>query len=803
MIYFDTETCGLHGMAVLIQYAVDDGPVHMHHVWREPINETLDLIERLCDADVCGFNLAFDWFHICKLYTTLVSCPSLSAYPEDMVDEIAILEEKARFSNYCLKPRRACDLMLHARRGPYQSLMERDDIRIRRVPTPLAWDLAEELERRIKFDDIYFARAKDKLAPRWKVYDVRKPDGTINPDFKDVKLKFKASGGLKNLYRHAFKVQEPVRMFKDIEVPKEYWPDEFGYAPYALAVAPDYHKTGYWNRAWPMFINEHILHWYGNDPAQQYASDDVRYTRRLHQEHFNSPEPGDNDSELACSVAACRWKGYAIDIEGMKQYRELEHAKSTSLYLRVMNPNATDDEIEKMPKPREAKAPTPAQIKAYVSMVMDPTEQLIIQGSTKKVVLEEISKWLDDNGDKHPAAIRAQHALDSRQSKKKIELYDKLIHARRFHASFKVIGALSGRMSGADGLNPQGIDHNKKVRALFFLADREAIKISEAAGIEIEEAEKRTTILTGGDFKSFEVSLAAAVFNDPDLDKALSSGKKVHAIMGMALHPGTTYAEVVASDGTANDMYDKGKKGFFLKVYFGTAHTFNKKLGIPMEIAEKADRDFNKQFPNVKKFQDSVIERFTAISQPGGIGSAIYWKDPAEYAENALGFRRYFTLEIKIMRTLFEMAQRPPAKWKNIKLKVVRRERVQSAGGAVQSALYGAAFGIQSAMIRAAGNHFIQSYGAGITKDVQRAIWDIQPSGIHDWLVQPANIHDEIMNPTRRGYEQVVELKAQETVAKYKPKVPFIAIDWFTNISSWASKKGEPLDAPANTAVSV
>ena len=52
---------------------------------------------------------------------------------------------------------------------------------------------------------------------------------------------------------------------------------------------------------------------------------------------------------------------------------------------------------------------------------------------------------------------------------KEVELYKKLLLAGKFHASFVVIGTLSSRMAGADGLNPQGIKHAKDVRKMFPL----------------------------------------------------------------------------------------------------------------------------------------------------------------------------------------------------------------------------------------------------------------------------------------------------------------------------------------------
>src|SRR5262249_20295005 len=93
---------------------------------------------------------------------------------------------------------------------------------------------------------------------------------------------------------------------------------------------------------------------------------------------------------------------------------------------------------------------------------------------------------------RHPASRRAQEVLDARMAEKEIELYDKLIQAGRFHASFKIIGTLSSRMAGADKLNPQGVKKTKEVRKRFPLAPD---------GYQ----------LCGGDFQSFEVVLADAV----------------------------------------------------------------------------------------------------------------------------------------------------------------------------------------------------------------------------------------------------------------------------------------------------
>ena len=240
-VYFDTETCGLHSMMVLLQYAEEDGPIRLHEVWRRPIRETLRLIEWLTEHTVVGFNIAFDWFHVAKTYTVFrLADPDW--IPQEHINEIALLEPKGQ-DGPCVKPACALDLMLHSRKGPYQSLMAREDIRIKRVPSALAYALAAELESRVQLDNIYFARSADPNAPKWQVFDRKDRYGDIDTDFKDVVLKFHAAGGLKFLAEHAMGFK-PKFHFKDVEPPTAWRPYELGYAPTALAVSSPEKRNG-------------------------------------------------------------------------------------------------------------------------------------------------------------------------------------------------------------------------------------------------------------------------------------------------------------------------------------------------------------------------------------------------------------------------------------------------------------------------------------------------------------------------------------------------------------------------------
>ena len=127
-------------------------------------------------------------FHVCKIYTIFRLCDP-DWIPEEHIDEIAMLEPQGQ-DGPCVKPAAALDLMLHSRKGPYQSLMAREDVRIKRVPTALAYALARELEARVQFDNIYFAKLADPEAPKWQVFDRHDPFGDLDTEFKDVVLKF-------------------------------------------------------------------------------------------------------------------------------------------------------------------------------------------------------------------------------------------------------------------------------------------------------------------------------------------------------------------------------------------------------------------------------------------------------------------------------------------------------------------------------------------------------------------------------------------------------------------------------------
>lgn len=806
-VFLDTESCGLASPPIIVQWAVEEGPIQIHNFWTTPAIDSLKLIEEFCKNAIVGFNLSFDWFMLQKMYNMMEWMKLMGMQwelPENHIDKLGMAEADCRFGS-CIKPASALDLMLVARKTKYQITMNRSDIKIRRVPNALAWELAKELEERIVLKGILFARRKDKYAPKWTIVpSTNRQTNHIDPNFSDVVLKFKPSAALKALAVDALGVDpDDILKFEDIELDKKFWPIENRWAPFATSISTvDRKWKGHIKKgkkvikgvAWPGLIERHIDHWEYNKDARIYASNDIVYTRGLDR-HFDSPEPGDDDSVLACSVGSVRWRGFAVDIPGIKELKKEATSK-----------------IGKYPT-------SPKKAKAYLVEVMDQTEIVALKtGGTSKIQLEELAKWstltcpfcnnhprevstcsaCEQKGTYcHPVAERAQNIINTRLAIKEIELYDKILLAGRFHTSFKVIGTLSTRMAGADGLNPQGINHNKKVRDMFLFADG-------------------NLVFYGGDFDAFEVGLADATYNDPKLradlqTKAICPGckgdgskkgvicedckgegrtnQKIHGLFAMQLFPGKNYAEIVMSKGSNFDMYDYGKRGVFSQIYGGNENTLVTKLGVSLDVATRASKGFGLRYPVMFAKRKETELAFCSMRQPDGLGRRIYWHEPKDFAESLFGFRRYFTLENEICRALFQLANKLPPNMASIKIKVQRRREgsEQTAAGATMSALFGAAFGIQGCNTRAAANHEIQSSGAQITKFVQRKIWDHQPVGPSKWIVQPCNIHDEILCPTDPAHADAVKKTVDDSVSTFRGRVPLIELEW-KRLKSWADK---------------
>jgi len=845
---FDTETIGFHGPPVLIQYRVDS-EIILHDVFGTPVRQTMRLIEALADRAWLGFNVSFDSFHLNQIYNILRYLDQ-DWYPELHIADMVKHERYAAEHAVCVKPRGVLDLMCYARRGPYQSTMDREDIRVKRIPRVLARELALLLDDMVPLKDLYFARNKNPKR-RWMI----KECDDEHPDLVDLVLEFNPVSKLKALVGDALGLD--TMYFDNTDLPKV---EEYGYAPYDCV------------GGWATHVQPFLKHWRYNLKARQYAMDDVEYLDRMH--HYFSAQalgkteadcriignekscttllPGnDDDSILAAMIGAVRWRGFKINEEAIRKLRG--KAQDVIAHSR-------------------ANFNSPEVARKYLLQVMSESEIACVSDEsghfgTGKIILEEIAKQTqcevcDCNGEgcahcvdglkpvlvevlcekckgvgcrlcingkvkvnaKTQAAGRAGEILDYRHAKKEIELYDKLLFARRFHVDLNVIGALSGRMSGGGGLNAQGINRKKETRKCFPLADE-------------------GYILGGGDFAGFEVVIADAVYNDPELRKDLQTKRpcmtcmkkaglsddskiknretlwvpgeiepkyeyaftpcecdeckgtgwesgKIHALFGQFLFKPLTYDDLLATKGLPGeqDKYSRSKNGVFALLYGGEDHTLVTRVGVNKETAADAYASWVNKYQVWGAARKKIFDSFCSMKQPGGIGSCVIWDPPAEYVSTMFGFKRYFTLENSICEALFSIAEDPPKAWTKIRIKVTRRDKEQTACGALRSALYGAAFGIQAGNMRAAANHVIQGTGAETTKKLQVKLWEIQSIGVHEFLIVPFQVHDEIMAPHKKEVAGTMSMIVESFVVDMRQHIPLIEIDWGQELTTWADK---------------
>lgn len=728
MFFYDTETCGFYGLPVLIQYAKDEGPVQIHDVWSEEVGKTLDLIEEMMEEGVCGYHLGFDHFQLCKIYTTLMQL-SRAKKPENMVHDVYLAEEDGRFGP-CVKPKTAVDLFLHVKKSKFQQAMGKRRFKISKVHRTLAWEVCDYLNNNLHFDR-YLHVSKD---PIWSVVPIKnKKQEVILPEFRDIVASFKMSTKLKDICIEVFGL--PVTYFN--EVMPDTQPVELGYIPWAKGIVdlkewptktPPAALCKEYCGTWPLHIQIHKMHWKKSQP-RQYAIDDVEWTRKLY--HYFEDPVSDYDSELACSVAACRWRGFDLDLDRIEELREEALSK-------------VDNRIASSTKAREY------IVKAMDEFDLDKFERDL--GNTDKNSLAVLSTWkgycdkCEEGCAECPpseVAIRAMEVIESRKWKSKALTYGKLKLGGRFHPSFSVIGTKSSRMSGSDGFNPQGIDRSHEMRSCFTLGES----------------------LMGGDFSGFELTIADAVYKDPTWHEMLLTDKKHHAVFGAELY-GKTYEEIMDR---SNGLYDSSKAGFFQLIYGGTADGMSYKLGIPVTQTQKAENKFFKDYPKILERRAQLYKKFKPLSK--GV-----WHTPDTEISSLLGHKRYFELEFKICKFMYDLSNNIPFESDTFCERT--KGRRQLATNALQSALHGFIHGVQKKAARAAINHEIQPVGGCATKIVQSKIWKLQPHGIKDWVVQPMNIHDEIPCVVYGGNEELVRETVYQAIDELKEVIPLLKMDW-------------------------
>ena len=763
--YLDTETLGLYGPMAILQYQQDGGEPVLYSPWEMPAGVTRSLIESIVKSRVVCHNITFDWQKIQQFYN------GLRAFADDQrpIDDIKLME-RSIFENrsaYCLKPRAAvCTLMLAQKELGGTSLASKE-IRVRKVPHGVAESCCEILNSYTKLPDILFAKRRHGM--RWEPAQSDGGEGWL-----DLVLRFGPSNALKDIAKFVLEVDDTQKIGQDFALPN--FPVEEGFAPYSNLLDDG---TGHYDGKplWPLLLEDHINFWQEpNSPQLKYALDDIILLKRL-DEHFGCPAT-DFDSEIGCQVASVRAAGFSIDNSKLDVEVDSSEAIVAEAAVNVDSPN---------------------QVKQYIASALDPMEAHIVADSCDKdtlkkitttFVLDEAEECCDEAGCQRcggqgtlpagamPVVGRAQHILDIRKHRKRLQLYKKLQVAKGAFPSFRVIGTKSGRMSGADGLNYHGIDGSREIREIFTLSDSVLSEVS------------------GGDFDSQELAIAAAVMNDDALADDIAKGKSLHGVFA-ASASGLPYEQIMANkEDKATpeaNWYKKAKICVYAILYGASSYNISFTLGVSPEEAEKTIQDFFAKYPQMAETRKSVKRKLECLSSDAD-GNLRILQPEQTYIESIFGFRRSFDAEFAVIEAMFQAMNEVQAKSKEWGGEIIRKEEKgkQTYGGATVSAFYGGIFSLQGKILRAALNHLIQSAGRTVTLTVQKAIWDdLQSAGIHPFIVKLASVHDEIFTVQRPTHTPWVTNAVRESVAELCKTVPLLSLEWASDVGSWYGVKSE------------
>lgn len=765
--YFDTETLGLYGPPAIIQYAFDDEDPIMYNPWLESAGKTRDLIRRIVASRAVAHNITFDWQKLHGLWAGLTDFADNEG-PITDIDRY-VRSEFIHRSHACLKPAAAVCTLLVCQKELGGSALAAKQIRVRKVPAHAADLLCGLLNSKTDLPAILFARQKTKREP-WTVGENDEGMG-----WKDIVLNFAPSNGLKEVSRYVLGVQDTQKIGAEVLPPV--MPDEIGYCPYVhvLAQRMECHDM----KLWPELLKDHIDFWNNDPSAVRYALDDITLLRNL-DVHLGKRDT-DFDSEIACQVASCRMAGFAIDTDKLS----VELSKSKQVV-----------------STRKVNVDSPNQVREFLAETLDPLEQEVIMHGCDKGVLKSIIKeyvatereyccgegcgycdgkgWIEPG--LLPVAQRADHILTIRKHKKRMQLYSKLDLAGSAYPSFRVIGAKSGRMSGADGLNYHGIDGSKEIREVFTLAEGD-------------------WVVSGGDMNSQELAIAAAVMKDESLGDVLRDNKKLHAIFA-ASASGLPYEQIMqyADDKTRieSKLYAQGKVCAYSIMYGASAFNVSQTMNCTIEEAQQYIDGFFDRFPHMAETRKLVNRKFTVLTSDEN--NRMVLRQPEQnYIESAFGFRRSFQTELDVMFCIRDAMQEINV-WRNerpelasiLNQAVVRKEKkgVQKTAGALSSSLYACIFSLQGKILRAAMNHLIQSAGRTCTLRVQKRIWDeVQPQGINPFEVKLMSIHDELATVSPRRNCEKITYAVKDEMAKLTETVPLLSLDWATDVGSWYGVK--------------
>ena len=748
-LYLDVESVGLMGPAKLVQFAIDDGPVQFIQLPRgweanpDTRRRLALLIDLLDSSETCfvAFNAAFDLFHIYRLAHRLHGLEYDSP-------ERPVMPFKCKVLDLQIPAMLKSPLAPFAfNRGSGKSVAL-----LRRIPVEAQEYVSELVCQRLK-----------PLLPSSFKLNVSMHKVPKQP--KLITLGFNVDGrlSLKGLMQ-----EYGIPTIKLAEV----WPlpekgSERPWLPYPDPAVHD-----------PIEAQcDQILKGPRDSGFYRYSELDILYLKVLY-EKLGRPEP-DYNSDNVHNIAYLRYFGFDLDKRALEDAAGYYGQRVSQIEAKLSGVNLRSS-TERL-----------ALLKPHFPII----------ASTSKKVLSTLA------GDDTEGARLCRDILDYGPSRQRLLQIEKVRECRtnKAHPTLRVMGTATNRMAGEAGLNWQGIGAVDEVfedelpdyqndDQLNEVDDELSERAAAADGRKVKVG-LRNAILTPcvGDWSSFEVVIAATVYNDKQLQADLDSGICPHSAASVSSHPkvlaeGLTYEQFHGmykdKEHPRHEEIVKIRKQMKAVVfgifYFASAMKVAEVLGLAdYEGQQVLDRFYNR-YQGIGRYRKEIEARFiTADTERWSKGCI---EKMESQVTDLTGFERHWNFEKGVAEALWSLGNSKSIRT-GLSGQIVRTQAKgpQSYDMAITSACLGSAIAIQAAVSRQAGNMKIQATGSSLTKQLVSRIWN-------KLRVPLLVIHDEVEPPHHpnfnyKTYTEVID----EYVKEAREIVPRVKLDYAPTVR-WADK---------------
>ena len=525
-------------------------------------------------------------------------------------------------------------------------------------------------------------------------------------------------------------------------------------------------------------------------PFYKYSKLDIVYLKIL-EEKLGNPKP-DYNSELTHNGAYVKYYGFDIDFEALDRAEKYYGEKVERIEKRLsgINPRSAPQRLEFL------------------------KQHFPLLASTSKATLKALLK-LEDADEKGVERVKALLEYGpARQKLVQIKAVKESL-TKKAHPELRIMGTATNRMAGMSGINWQGIGAFEEEDISFFnlesFSDNEDIKhqnLEEILALEnsLANAESkenkmrvglRTAILTPmvGDWASFEVRIAAAVYEDEALTKVVKEGLDMHSYTTSIAHPDVLAYfkqhnipeaeryEYVRKKYKADDSFfvkcRKQIKSVVFGIFYGAqAFTVSESLGITEGEAQRILDLFFKAYPGIKRYRDNIEKMFMTADTVNWSKTSI--NRMAVSLKDLTGFERRWDFEKELAKIFWNLGHKQLRTGINKRIVRDKNKGMQSVDNACRSALLGAALGIQSSASRQAVNFRVQATGSSIHKMLQGKLWV-------NHRVGSCQIHDEFFC-INKGFDfnKIKEVVSQHE-EEYGKVVPNLKFD-YGKTERWSDK---------------